>query len=262
LNALIAAGLVFFSGNFRLMFLAATIPYILDLINVASYPKNLDGELLKINRQEIWNRMRVTIREFGKVFSKTSVLRALSNSASFGGVFKSAKDYLQPILVALSLSFVIFSNLDEIRQEAIVIGLVYFIIYLLSSFASSRSYMFSDMFSSTRMAMNITYLVGSGFLVLSGLTTHWGWNAAAVGCFIGLFLINNIRRPINIGVISDQISSGVMASGLSTESQLTTIFSAVFAPFVGLIADYFGIGYGLAIVGVIMFLIYSFIRVR
>ena len=50
LNALIAAGLVFYTGSYRMMFLAAMVPYVLDLINVASYPKSLDGELLKIKK--------------------------------------------------------------------------------------------------------------------------------------------------------------------------------------------------------------------
>ena len=47
-NALIAAGLLFYTGDYRAMFLATTIPYILDLFNLATYPKELDGELANL----------------------------------------------------------------------------------------------------------------------------------------------------------------------------------------------------------------------
>ena len=260
-NALIAAGLVFYSGSYRVMFLASTIPYTLDLLNVASYPKRLDGTLGQIRIGEISARIKSILKDFSGIFSSGSVLRALLNSSSFGAMFKSTKDYLQPIMVLLSMSLVLFSNLDDIRREAIFIGLIYFGIYLLSSFASRRAYRFSERFKSLPSAMNITYMIGIGLLILSGLTVNWEINLAAVICFVGLFVINNIRRPINVGVISDQISSQVMASGLSTEALLTTIFSAVIAPVLGAMVDAFGVGSGLALGGMLMLLLILFVRV-
>jgi hypothetical protein len=110
--------------------------------------------------------------------------------------------------------------------------------------------------------MNISYLIGIGLLIMSGLTANWEINLAAVIFFVGLFVINNIRRPINVGVISDQISSQVMASGLSTEALLTTIFSAIFAPLLGALADMFGVGIGLALGGLGMLLLLIFVRVQ
>jgi MFS family permease len=261
-NALIAAGLVFYSGSYRVMFLASTIPYALDLLNVASYPKWLDGKLELIQKGEVRNRIKSTLKDFSGIFSSGSVLRALLNSSSFGAMFKSTKDYLQPILVFLSMSLVLFTYLEDTRREAIIIGLIYFGIYLLSSLASRRAYRFSERFKSLPSAMNITYIIGIGLLILSGLTANWEINLAAVISFMGLFVINNIRRPINVGVISDQISSQVMASGLSTEALLTTIFSAVFAPLLGALADIFGVGNGLALGGLGMLLLFIFVRVR
>ena len=262
LNALIAAGLVFYSGSYRVMFLASTIPYALDLMNVASYPRWLDGKLGKIKRGEVWNRIKSTLNDFRGIFSSGSVYRALLNSSSFGAIFKSAKDYLQPILVVLTTSLVLFTHLEDTRREAIIIGVSYFGIYLLSSLASRRAYHFSERFKSLPSAMNISYLIGIGLLVLSGLTSNWKINLAAVYCFVGLFVINNIRRPINVGVISDQISSRVMASGLSTEALLTTIFSAVFAPLLGALADMFGVGNGITIMGMSMMILFVFVRVK
>lgn len=45
-NSLIAAKLLFYTGDYRTMFLATTIPYEIDLINLANYPKILGGELM------------------------------------------------------------------------------------------------------------------------------------------------------------------------------------------------------------------------
>ena len=86
--------------------------------------------------------------------------------------------------------------------------------------------------------------------------TYLELETLAVVCFIGLFLINNIRRPINVGVISDHISTRIMASGMSVESQLTSLFTAIFAPLLGYLVDSFGLGNGLSMLGLIMFLIF------
>lgn len=261
-NALIAAGLVFYTGSYRVMFLAATVPYFLDLLNVISYPKILDGKYQRIRKAEVWNRINTTLGEFRQIFYEKSFLRALLNSSSFAGVFKSAKDYLQPILAALALSVALLNNLEDTRREAVIIGLVYFGIYILTSLASRRAYQFSERFSSLSKAVNISYIFGIGFLILSGVMTQLQIILVAVICFIGLFLINNIRRPINVGIISDQISSQVMASGLSTEAQFTTLFSALFAPLLGLLVDSFGVGSGIAIIGLIMLVLYPIVRVK
>jgi len=262
INALVAAGLIFYTGGYRVMFLASTVPYLLDLFNVISYPKILDGKLHRVKKGEIWSRVKTTSREFIQIFSDRSVMKAILNSASFSGVFKSAKDYLQPILAILALSVSVFSNLEDTRREAVIIGLVYFGIYFLTSLASRRAYIFSERFSSLSRAVNFTYLLGAGMLILSGVTANLQIILLAVICFLGLYVINNIRRPINVGIISDQISSKIMASGLSTESQFTTIFSAIAAPLLGFLVDSFGVGNGITLIGIGMIALFSLVRVK
>ena len=131
----------------------------------------------------------------------------------------------------------------------------------MTSFASRRAYTISNRFSSLTKAVNITYLTGIGLLLAAGILTYLELETLAVLCFLGMFLINNIRRPINVGVISDRLSSRIMASGLSAESQLTTIFTAIFAPLLGYLVDRFGLGNGLGMLGMVMFLIFIPVRV-
>ena len=53
-----------------------------------------------------------------------------------------------------------------------------------------------------------------------------------------------------------------MASGLSVETQFTTILVAIFAPILGALADAFGIGLALAVLGAATLLFYTFMRVE
>jgi len=262
INALIAAGLVFYTGSYRVMFLASTIPYLMDLINVYTYPKNLDGNIKRVQKGEIWSQVKATFQEFTKIFSTGSVIRPLLNSSSFTGVFKSTKDYLQPVLAVLALSLSIFPTLEDTRREAVIIGLVYFGIYLLTSLASRQAYLFSESFKSISRAVNVTYLLGAGLLILIGVTANLQIMLMTVIGFLGLYVLNNIRRPINVGIISDQISSKVMASGLSIEAQFTTIFSALVAPLLGLLVDSLGLGNGMVLMGVGMIVLFSLTRVE
>jgi MFS family permease len=262
LNALIAAGLAFSVGNYRVMFVAAVIPYVLDLINLASYPPELDGEIPGLAIEDFLPRLRSTLGGFLSIFKDEKVLRAYVNSSGFTAFFKSTKDYLQPILVSLVFSTAILISFQQTQREALVIGFVYFCIYLLTSYASSQAYNISGRFRDLFQAVNITYLAGGILLVIAGLTYSLQFQVTAIICFILIFILNNLRRPINVGIISDQISSSFMASGLSAESQLTTILSAIIAPLIGFLADTLGVGLGLGLIGGLMLLLFFFFRVK
>lgn len=261
LNALIAAGLVFYTGNYRIMFLASVLPYLLDLINLILYPAELDGKIAPRAGAGIRVRLKETLVDFWGIFRDGRQLRTLLNSASFMGMFKTSKDYLQPVLAAWVLSAAFLPGLESTRREAVIIGLVYFVIYLMTSYASRKAYSISGRFSTMVKAVNITYLAGIGALLGAGILVYLELETLAVVCFLGIFLINNIRRPINVGVISDQISSRIMASGLSAESQFTMIFTAIFAPLLGYLVDRFGLGNGLGMLGLIMFTLFIPVRV-
>ncbi|MEE9599997.1 MAG: hypothetical protein V3V66_06005, partial [Anaerolineales bacterium] len=103
---------------------------------------------------------------------------------------------------------------------------------------------------------------GAGLLILIGVTANLQIMLMTVISFLGLYVLNNIRRPINVGIISDQISSKVMASGLSIEAQFTTIFSALVAPLLGLLVDSLGLGNGIVLMGVGMIVLFSLTRVE
>ena len=262
INSLIAAGLVFYSGGYEYMFIASTIPYVLDLINLATYPKELDGELKQIKKGAVMEQVKVTLKAFGGIFTNLQAIRAILNSASFSAMFKTTQDYLQPILATLALSLPVLISQTDAKREAVIIGAVYFGVYLLTSYASRNAGKFSERFTNINQAVNVTYLFGAGFLFLAGVTTWLNLALISVVIFMGFYVLQNLRRPINVGVISDQISNEVMASGLSVESQFTTLLVAAFSPLMGILADTLGVGAALTIFGVGMVLLFGLVRIK
>ena len=261
-NALIAAALVFYTGEYRIMFLAATIPYTLDLLNMLSYPKALDGDLQQVPLNQIWTQTKSTLRDFGGIFTNRLALRSLLNSSMFGGLFKSTKDYLQPILESFALSLPILLFATDKQRSAVVIGVVYFFVFLSTSYASRSAAGFSDQFQSLGRAINLSFLLGAILLFVAGFAAWQHITILSIIVFLLFYALRSLRRPLNVAYISDQIDSRVMASGLSVEAQLITLLTAIFAPLLGLLADHFGIGVALTVFGIGTLLSYSFARVE
>ncbi|MDF1513617.1 MAG: MFS transporter [Anaerolineae bacterium] len=252
LNSILAAGLVFYSGSYRYIFIASIVPYVLDFVNLASYPKELDGELAQLQRGAISTQIRTTLHTFGAMFKDHGALRAILNSSGFDAFFKSTKGYLQPILESFALALPLFTVLEDTRRSAIIIGAVTFIMYLMTSYASRNAQGFSERFDNIVCAINITFFLGAICLLIAGIATWTHISFVSILIFIVFYLLQNVRRPMNVSFISDQISNKVMASGLSVESQVTTVLMALLAPILGAIADAYGVGTALVIFGILM----------
>jgi MFS family permease len=252
LNALIAASLVFYTGNYRYVFLASIVPYVIDLFNLATYPRRLDGDLAELDLRALPQQMKATTRTFLNLFRNPRAMRAILNSSGFDAFYKATKDYLQPILQTFALSLPLFVTLENEQRSSLMIGIVYFFIFLMSSYASRMAGRVSDRFTDVAQAINSTFILGAGFLLVAGLASWRDIRVLSILVFLGLYLLHNVRKPLNVAFISDQIESQVMASGLSVESQLVTLLMAVIAPILGALADLISVGGALAILGVAM----------
>lgn len=250
INSLIGAALVFYTGDYRTMFLASTVPYVLDLINLMTYPRVLDGDLVRpSDPSAVLTQVKTTLKAFVSIFADRNASRAILNSASFGAFFKATKDYLQPILNSFALTLPLLVALEDTRRSAVMVGIVYFAIYLLTSYASRSAAEVSERFRSVFQAVNVTYLGGAAALFLAGLASWGNLTLLSIIVFLVLYILQNVRKPMNVAVISDQISNQMMASGLSVESQFTTILTVVMAPVLGALADRFGVGAALGLFG-------------
>ena len=265
-SALIAAALVFFSGSYRSVFLWSIIPYIGGMLLIASYPKELDFSCDEegCDDEPVRGFAGVvrTLKNFFQLFRKGGVRRALLNSSLFDAVFKTVKDYVQPVLKGLALSLPVLTALSGNQRVALLTGIVYTVLYLMTSVASSRASSFHDRFPSRVSGLNITWLAGAAAVAGIALFLMAGIRTAAVLLFIVYYLIENLRRPATLGFLSDRIKGSVMATGLSGESQLKTLLVAVLAPLFGLAADSLGVGAALLCIAALPVVLYPLLRFR
>lgn len=258
LSSLLAGGLVFYTGEYKTIFLATIVPYIVELFLMMSYPDELD--------QTESSRSRVTtgidLKKTFRFFKNPANRRGLLNSALYDSYFKAVKDYLQPILQTFAATLPILAQFTAKQKSAVTIAVIYFILFLLTSFASQNAGRMNRAFKEQSQGLNLLFIVGIGLTMLSGASYHFEWFALSIPFFICLYVVQNIRRPMAVSYISDTIEDDVMATALSVESQLKTIFIAIFAPIVGAIADLIGVGAAIGTVAAIILFFFPVYKVN
>ncbi|OPZ60827.1 MAG: Major Facilitator Superfamily protein [Deltaproteobacteria bacterium ADurb.Bin510] len=246
LSALLAAALVFVSGRYDIVFMVSTLPYLLNLGLMLSYPEELDGEIrrgnasLKDSFQSVWQSLKQSLIGAGK-------LRATTNVCLYDGFYNAAKDFLQPIVKALALSLPVLASLQERQRSAVLVGLVYFMIYLLTSRASAAAGRFAERFDSLPQPLNLTMLLGFGLGAFCGLTHYCGRDTAAIIGFMGIFMIQNLRSPLSVSYVSETVPDQILATSLSVRSLVTALYTAVMAFILGVLADWLGLGTALMV---------------
>lgn len=250
ISALLAAFFVIATRDYRMIFIISAIPYLIDLILVASYPASLDGSKTGFHLAEIKVNYNRNLREFFFSFKKPGLLKTTINNAIFSGYYKAVKDFLQPILAALALSLPVMIGYSDEQRSALVVGIVYFFIYQATSYASRKSSAFSKKTVNLQQALTISLWTGLLAGIISGITYYAGYPAIAVAFYIIIYLIENLRKPIAISETANQLDTDILATVLSTASQFETLFAALLSAMLGIIADHFGLGIAIASISV------------
>ena len=254
-SALLAAAIVFITRDYSMVFLFSIIPYLADLVLMFTYPKSLDGSRKQLHKGEIIQNFKSTISDFVFSFRNVGVLRAILTQAVYTGYYKAVKDYLQPVLKTFALSLPFFLYLGSKQRSALMVGMVFFVIYLLTAFMARHSGRFAERFTDLGRPLNITMLTG---LILGGIS---GWfffeniYALAVVFYCGIYLIENLRKPIGISVVADRLEKDVLATALSAESQAETLVAALIAPAIGFMADRWGVGIALMVISALLIML-------
>ncbi|NPB04194.1 MAG: MFS transporter [Thermotogae bacterium] len=252
LNVILAAAIVFWTQTYRWIFAVSVLPYLINLLNLATYPPDLDEV---VRRKSTGMKPSFLIRRH--------YLKGLLNSSLFMGLFKGSKDYLQPILRSLALSLPILFSLNEDRRTAMVVGLIYGMLYLLTSYASENAYRLKNALRGREdTAMNLTYILGSLLVILTGGFFHLHLISLSVITFVCLYLIQNVRRPITLSYISSVVPEEKLATALSVESSARTLYAAILSPLLGFLSDFLGVGLGLSTVGLVTILLLPLVWVR
>ncbi len=231
--SLVSIALVLLLPEIRYLFLIAIIPYIIDLFLVLSYPNYLNDR--KDMRFTFLTFFKHAITNVKDAFAKPKVRNTLFSSATYQALFKSIKDYIQPILITISVSYVIFESLTRKENTMIYLGIIYALIYLLSAIASRNAYR-TLVFG--KLSKIISYMWLATSLVLLILSQFLDSIFVVALVFIILYLLTNIRKPLMVEKLAEVTQPDKRATTLSIEAQISSLLIAVFAPLIGLLAQY------------------------
>lgn len=253
ISALLAGVLIFIDGNYQNIFIYSAIPYAINFILILTYPSTIDRSEKKSKKNSIQDSLKSLFR----VLKQKSVLKLVSTSAFHTAYLKALKDYIQAIMLGIALILPSIKGIDIDRQNGIVIGILYFIIYLLTAYASQYSSIILKK-APTNLTKK-TLLLGLSFGLSCGvffIYEKWIW---AFISFTLIFIIENIRKPILTAFVADQVPNELLTSVYSAQSQLRTLFSAAIAFAFGILADIWGIGSAFVIVSGLMLILSAFI---
>ena len=259
------ATIVFISGEYKLIFLITIIPYLLNLFLIWSYPKSLDNKSEEVHNLNIFEIIKNTFFESLKTFSKPEIVRVLFSSSTIIAFFKSLKDYIQPMISALALSLTVlitFEQISDVQRESILIGLIYSIIFIITSLSSRYAFKIEQKFKNSANAANFIYLMAGVSILLAGLLYNFEFQTVAIVLFLGLYISQNFRRPIMVTYISEKIPEKILATGLSVESQLKTLIIVILSPVLGLLIDTFTLSTGIIFCGLLIIIIYPIIKLK
>ena len=189
-----------------------------------------------------------------------AMVRTISSQALYTGYYKAFKDYLQPLLETLALSLPIFLAWEDQKRTALVIGIVYSILYAATAFASSKSGTFASHFNGLATPLNLTLLIGVTLGLVSGLLLHLSYVVLSVVLYLGIYILENLRKPMGIAYVGERMDQTSLASGLSVESQAESLFAAAIALLLGWFSNLFGVGLGILSVSLICLLLGLLLR--
>ncbi len=231
LSILIGAALVFTTQRYDIVFMLSTVPYAINIVNFLTYPSDLDGgHITGLKPAQMLQTMVMAVRE---AFKNRPLRRSLTEAMGFNGLYKSSKDWLGPLLRTVALQAPLFVLLTDRRREAILVGAVYIVLYLLSSFASRKADMVVRRAGSVRRGSRWLWRVNLATFLLLGIGILAGVGAISIVAFIALAVVQNFWRPIIVGRVAQQTDQSQTATMLSIESQTKSLFTAIAAPLLG-----------------------------
>jgi phage shock protein PspC (stress-responsive transcriptional regulator) len=84
--------------------------------------------------------------------------------------------------------------------------------------------------------------------IIGGIAYWLGMPVVAILLYIGIYVIENLRKPMGIAYVTELMDQSSMASSLSVESQAETLFAVIIALLLGLFSNMWGLGMGMLVV--------------
>ena len=227
------ACVVFVLQDYSAIFWLSAIPAALNIINFLGYPSDSSGQQAQGKphlRQVLWEGARHCI-------TNAQLRRPLIESMGYEGMYKTSKDYLQPIIQQIVLAAPILAMWEPTRGSAVAIALAYGALYLLGGLASRSAGRMRHLWGGDDRA---TKRLWQGFGLAFGtmlLGSIVNVQNLAVISIVVLAVLQNLWRPLLIGRITDHTDDLSLATVLSIESQAKSLGVAVLATTIGYCID-------------------------
>jgi MFS family permease len=239
LSVLIAAAAVCISEDYVAIFWISIIPYVMNIVNFLGYPAFLDGETTHaVSIGGVFRKLMDVLRDS---IHNVRLRRLFVESMTYKGSYTVAKEYLQPLLKQTALALPFLLNWAEQKRAALLVGAVFFVLYLLSSVASRTSHAVSNAARGDEPASRILWVVNlllyAGLIPALWYDLHW----VAIAAFVLIAILQNTWRPIVMSRIDSCSDAKVGATVLSIDSQAESFFVMIMAPLLGLAVDRFGL---------------------
>ena len=202
LSSILAGFIVFFSGEYDKFSSSPQFPFLADFFLIRSYPNDLDKSP-GYSSHSRKARLKGVSMEFINALKVKRNLKLLNNSALHTAYLKAMKDYIQPMMVSLILLLPLFTDRVVEERTALLIGFIYFIIFVLTSVASKNSSLLAE--SGIKNIPMVTLFAGLSAGMLSGLFYTFNIPLLAVFFFIFIYLNENLRKPVMTGCISASV---------------------------------------------------------
>ncbi len=239
-SVVVGAAIVLVTNNYSYVFYATAIPYVLGIINIVGYPEDLDGGAE--TGRSLSGVIRHLLDSVGSAFRRRSLRRLIGESMGFDGVFAAVKDYLQPVLKAFAITtaatLFASSQLSDTQWTALMVGLVYIVLYLLAGLASRLAYRIAAAAGGEDASAPVLW--GMNAVVFIGVFAAAWYEVSVplVAAFVLLHILHNLWRPILISRFDAHGDESQGASLLSIESQAQRVATMVLAPLLGLAVDW------------------------
>ena len=240
-SVVIATGLVFYTEQYSSVFLFCIIPYSLGIVNFMGYPSYLDGP--RQNDRESGSVLRTMFSAVSQCFRRPALRRLLLESMGYDGLVQSSKDYIQPVIQATCLSLPLMlalgQHLDWAQRQRVAIGVgaVYFVLYLLSSFAARGAGGFARRFGGEDRAARLLWMTDLLIFAMMAAAILGRFSPLVIVAFVLLAVFQNFWRPILVSRVASHSDSAQTATVLSIESQAKSLFVVVIAPVLGWSVD-------------------------
>ncbi len=255
ISALLAGVLVYYSGGYRAIYLMAIVPYLLNFINIYSYPDGLNHSIKERAKSNF--SFKNVMKEILDTLKKGRVIQVINSSALHSAYLKSIKDYIQPLIVNLAILLPFGLAADSKSESGMVVGITYFFIFLLTSYASKNSarILSFNLHNIEQKTLFAGLCIGIG----CGIFYHFNIWWLSLIFFVFIYLVENLRKPILTGYLADNVPNEILTSVLSTQSFYKTMATATIAILIGAFADYLGVGVALLLVSLSLILLTIFI---